>query len=72
MRILSAEGEGRITCLTGSSGLVVTIFKVGYCIAKKTDVFMPRIVRVLHKDLTITISSKYAKRQLVKAVSCLH
>ena len=54
--------------LTGSSGLVVTIFKVGYWIAKTKDVFMPRIVRVLHRDLTIIIPRKYAKRQLAKTV----
>ena len=40
---------------TGSSGLLIRMFKVGYWIAKTRDVFMPRIVRILHKDLMMPI-----------------
>ena len=58
--------------LIGSKQLVVGMFKVGYCIAKRTDVFLSRIVRVLHKHLSMPILWKYAKRQLVKASHSLH
>ena len=74
-RLVVALRYGRLTTsgnLTGSRQLVVRMFKVGYWIAKKKDVFVPRISRVLHKDCEMPIRSMCAKRQLVKVITSLH